>query len=264
MERSWKISSEWYVCMLSSITYLCYVSVHKNMTTLGSCIVLMLHCLSGVSLVLVLCIWIEHKSKVWVHRFLSGWDVCLALHGLYGWFENGQLSSLSVAQLVKCPAFNSDRICIQLLYYSSGCNHAPQHLLWPLYFAYPYMCTGILIIGRCMCKWYKSHIMNLINKLYIGDFWSDASESETTLSIQATPTFWQWESCELQVQYMYMCIIIINPRYACAGGLRNLSCVYVSVCLSVCLSDCVSVCYQVAATSFVLRLKHGYLIAFLI
>ena len=34
----------------------------------------------------------------------------------------------------------------------------------------------------------------------------------------------------------------INPRRACAGGLRYLSCL--SVCLFVCLSVCLSVCYH--------------------
>ena len=44
---------------------------------------------------------------------------------------------------------------------------------------------------------------------------------------------------------------LINPRRACAGGLRYLSCV--SVCLSVCLSVT-----TLATTSFILTLKVRY------
>ena len=39
--------------------------------------------------------------------------------------------------------------------------------------------------------------------------------------------------------------MIINPRRACAEGLRYLCCLY--VCVSVCLCICVSVCYHSSA-----------------
>ena len=48
--------------------------------------------------------------------------------------------------------------------------------------------------------------------------------------------------CKCYTIYTYFPHLLINPRRACAGGLRYLSCV--SVCLSVCLFVCLSVCYH--------------------
>ena len=71
---------------------------------------------------------------------------------------------------------------------------------------------------------------------------------ETAICNQCNPEFGEFH-CTFQV---YGCTIPVNPRRACAGGLRYLSCL---VCLSV--SVCLSVT-TLAATSFVLTLKVRY------